>query len=220
MRYGELIPLLAMLLFCGGCSILGTTTKEPSWRSVQKEGAIEIRDYAPMLVAEVVVSGEREEAINAGFRILADYIFGNNQAQSKIKMTTPVTQELGGASVAEAAVAEKIAMTAPVTQQAAETNNQWRVRFVMPAEYTIETLPTPNDGRVKILSIPAHRAAAIVFSGSQSQSNLDANLQKLNAWLKQKNITPIGVPVYAFYNPPWALPFLRRNEVMVKIPGA
>jgi DNA gyrase inhibitor GyrI len=205
------LPILLALLLVGGCSIVGTHTPEPSWRSVRQDGDIEIRDYDPMIVAEVTTTGERYEAINAGFRILAGYIFGGNTAQTKIAMTAPVTQRAGDDK------GEKIAMTAPVTQEASENQNEWKVRFVMPPEYTLASLPVPNDTRIKFLEIPAYRTAVIRFSGFNTDSNLSDHQKILMDWLAKNNIAPMGPPTYAFYNPPWTLPFFKRNEVMVAI---
>jgi len=205
--------VLLTLVFFGGCSIVGTKTTEPSWHSVRQDGDIEIRDYDPMVVAEVTTAGERYAAINAGFRILAEYIFGGNTAQTKIPMTAPVTQE------ARDAKSVKIAMTAPVTQEASANQNEWKIRFVMPPEYTLTSLPVPNDARIKFLKIPAYRTAVIQFSGFNTDNNLNEHQTTLMNWLTKNNIAPIGQPIYAFYNPPWTLPFFRRNEIMVRISG-
>lgn len=190
---------------------MGTKTPEPSWHSVKQDGNIEIRDYDPMIVAEVITSGERYAAINTGFRILAGYIFGGNTAKTKIAMTAPVIQENGDSQ------GEKIAITAPVTQKASENQNEWKVRFVMPPEYTLASLPIPNDTRIKFLEIPAYRTAVIQFSGFNTNTNLSEHLKILTEWLAKNNIASIGQPAYAFYNPPWTLPFFKRNEVMLKI---
>jgi len=190
---------------------VGTKTPEPNWQSVRQDGAIEIRDYDPMIVAEVTITGERYAAINEGFRILAGYIFGGNTAKTKIAMTAPVTQESGDAKGA------KIAMTAPVTQEASENQNEWKVRFIMPPEYTLASLPVPNDTRIKFIEVPAYRTAVIQFSGFNTDSNLSDHLKFLMDWLTKNNIAPLGQPTYAFYNPPWTLPFFKRNEVMVRI---
>lgn len=190
---------------------MGTQTPEPAWHSVRQDGNIEIRDYDPMLVAEVTMTGERYDAISAGFRVLAEYIFGGNTAKAEIAMTAPVTQESGDSK------GEKISMTAPVTQEASGHQNEWKIRFVMPPEYTLVSLPIPNNTRIKFLEIPAYRTAVIKFSGFNTDSNLSNHLKILMSWLDKNNIAPIGQPTYAFYNPPWTLPFLKRNEVMVKI---
>jgi hypothetical protein len=181
---------------------------EPPHRVERAAKPFELRVYEPMLVAEVTVKGERDEAISQGFRLLADYIFGNNTSAEKLAMTAPVTQQ-------ETSI--KIPMTAPVLQQQ-EGENIWQVRFVMPASYKkISELPQPNNTEVKLLQVPERRFAVIRFSGSSSASNLDEHRAKLAEFVKSEGLKPIGEPLLAFYNPPWTLPFFRRNEVLQEI---
>ena len=168
---------------------------------------IEIRQYAPMVIAEVEVRGAREEAISDGFRLLADYIFGNNTTQQDIAMTAPVQQQAN----------KKIAMTAPVQQQS--SGDRWKVSFVMPAEYSLSTLPEPNNEQVKLKQIPAKDFIAIQFSGTNSKQNITKHERQLRQYIERNNIQTLGSPKYAFYNPPWTLPFMRRNEVMIEIDG-
>lgn len=182
-----------------------SNVEQPNYTVVEKDGAIEIRDYEPMVVAEARVTGERREAINEGFRIIADYIFGDNSAAKTVAMTAPVTQQSG----------QKIAMTAPVTQQG--ESGAWKVRFVMPSSYSLATLPRPNNPAVLLEEVPASRFAVIRFSGRGTEQSLERHASELAAYLKARNLAPLSAPVYAFYNPPWTLPFLRRNEVMVEI---
>jgi len=185
-----------------------SNVEHPKYALVERSGNIEIRDYAPMIVAETEVSGDRREAIGKGFRLIADYIFGNNTASKKVEMTAPVTQQ----------GSEKIAMTAPVTQQSDGKN--WRVRFIMPSKYTMETLPKPNNAAVELKEVPGKRFAVIRFSGMGGKESLDRHTKELEEFLSAKNLTPLSPPTYAFYNPPWTLPFLRRNEVLVEIPAS
>jgi SOUL heme-binding protein len=201
-----LIAVVAVVLL--GAALWGpivSNVEQPKYQVVESSGNIEIRDYAPQIVAEAEVAGDRRDAIGKGFRIIADYIFGNNTSALKMPMTAPVTQQGN----------EKIAMTAPVTQQG--DGNIWRVRFVMPSSYTIETLPKPNNPAVKLKEIGAKRYAVIRFSGMAGEDSLKRRTEELNAFISVKNLTPLSDPTYAFYNPPWTLPFLRRNEVMVEI---
>ena len=186
-------------------------TPEPNWRSVKQDGNIEIREYSPMIVAEVTTSGERYAAINDGFRILAAFIFGDNSVQQTIQMTAPVTQQ------PETVTSQKIAMTAPVTQERTDKNDEWKVRFVMPAEYTLETLPKPDDKRIRILEIPGYQTAVIRFSGFNTEQNLARHEKTLMSWVQSNNIKTSGRPTYAFYNPPWTPPFMKRNEIMLEI---
>jgi DNA gyrase inhibitor GyrI len=181
--------------------------------------SVEIRDYPPHLVAEVTVPGSREEAANKGFRQLADFIFGNNTSQQDIAMTAPVTET--PAEVGQASSREKIAMTVPVTEQANGQANgkEWVVRFHMPSQYTPDTLPRPKNPNIRITTTQPQRVAAIRFSGGSNQGNLDAHEQKLREVLKDAGQTIAeGTPAtYAFYNSPFTLPFLRRNEVLLPL---
>jgi hypothetical protein len=172
---------------------------------VESHGKIEIRDYAPMIVAEVGVPGDRETAISDGFRKIADYIFGNNVPSRKVAMTAPVTQKPG----------EKIAMTAPVTQRGEE--GLWQVRFVMPSSHTMESLPKPNSPDVVLREVTGKRFAVIRFSGRAKTKSLAERTRELHAFIENKQLQAISEPTYAFFNPPWTLPFLRRNEVMIEI---
>lgn len=172
---------------------------------VQAEGAFELRDYAPMIVAEVQVEGARKEAIGAGFRQIADYIFGNNIAAQNVAMTAPVIQQ----------PSEQVAMTAPVTQQG--DGNSWTVRFVMPSQYTLQTLPKPNNVAVQLKEVEGKRFAVVRFAGRGNDRNLQKHEAKLKQILQEKGLKAKGVATYAFFNPPWTLPFLRRNEVMIEV---
>ena len=177
----------------------------PDYEVVKSEGDIQIRQYAPMIIAEVQMTGKREDAIGNGFRLLADYIFGNNIAKQDIAMTTPVQQQ----------ESQKIAMTAPVQQQS--TGDDWQVSFVMPSEYTMETLPKPVNERVTLKEIPAKQFVAITFSGTNSDKNVKEHENQLMEYARYNDLSVISTPKYAFYNPPWTLPPMRRNEVMIEI---
>ena len=183
-------------------------TEEPEYTVIEKSEAFELRSYSPMIVAETRVSGSMDDASSAGFRLIADYIFGNNTSRDggneKISMTAPVTME---------PESEKISMTAPVSIE--QEDGKWRVHFVMPSEYTMETLPRPNNPAVTLREVPASNYAVIRFSGFTGEDKVAAKTAELMAWLDSKGITPTSKPELARYNPPWTLPFLRRNEVMV-----
>ena len=201
-----LLAIVAVVLL--GAALWGpivSNVEHPKYTLIERSGNIEIRDYAPMIVAETEVTGERREAISKGFRIIADYIFGNNTAAQKVPMTAPVAQQ----------ASETIAMTAPVTQ--AGGDNTWRVRFIMPSKYTMETLPKPNNPAIELKEIPEKRFAVIRFSGMAGEESLKRYNKELDDFLSAKRLTPLSPPTYAFYNPPWTLPFLRRNEVMVEL---
>ena len=158
-----------------------------------------------MIAAEAEVTGEREKAINQGFRLIAGYIFGNNLSAQRVAMTAPVTQE----------ASEKIAMTAPVTQQGA--GSSWKVRFIMPARYTVESLPKPRDPKVQLSQIASRRFAVIRSSGMAGEASLQRQTARLTQFIAARKLTAMSAPSYAFYNPPWTLPFMRRNEVMIEV---
>ena len=187
----------------------GMAIEEPAYTVTEQAAPFELRTYQPKIVAEVVVSGSMDEASSKGFRLLANYIFGNNAASSggseKIQMTAPVGMEPRS---------EKIRMTAPVSMQ--ESDGRWRVSFVMPSHYTMETLPRPNNAAVTLRQIPETRYAVIRFSGLAGAKRVAQKTQDLQAWLEEKGLTARGAPELARYNPPWTLPFLRRNEILLE----
>jgi hypothetical protein len=192
-------------------SIPALATDEPAFRSVEKQGDMEIRIYAPMIVAETLVEGDMDQASSQGFRLLADYIFGNNRSRTgstnaKIAMTSPVTMQPSR---------ERIAMTAPVGLEARD--GQWRVHFVMPASYTMETLPVPNDARVSLRELPEQKVAAVVFSGMAGEAKVNAKTKAILAWMDERGLKPAASPQLARYNPPWTLPSFRRNEILVPL---
>lgn len=180
--------------------------EEPPFTSVLQDGDFEVRDYPPLVVAEVTVTGAQKEAASKGFRLLAGYIFGGNKQQQKIAMTAPVDQQPAG---------EKIAMTAPVTQIA--DADRWIVRFTMPHSYTLDTLPQPDDPQVQLKTLPAQRFAVLRFSGLAAKEDVDAKFAELVAATKARQLRVVGPATLAQYSPPWTLWFMRRNEVMLPV---
>ncbi len=202
---------IAVLAVAGwiGLALYVNDVEQPAYRVVQQDGAIELRDYPALVVAEVTRPGDRREAVNAGFGPLARYIFARERAGAAIPMTAPVTQQ--GAP---------IAMTAPVTQQPdAGGGGNWAVRFVMPSRYTLETLPVPAGADVRLIPVPATRRAAIRFSGVATDSVIAAEQARLEAWVARRGVRPTGSPTYAYYNAPFTPWFLRRNEVWLELPA-
>ena len=171
-----------------------------------KNEALEIRHYETSIIAEVIVNDNFEDASNAAFRKLFKYISGNNISRSKIAMTAPVKQEQQ---------AEKIAMTAPVGQRAAEQG--WAVSFMMPASYTMKTIPLPTDDSIVLREIPAHQAAAIRYSGTWSEEKYQKHLVLLQNWIEQNSLEATGQPLWARYNAPFVPWFMRRNEILIPI---
>jgi effector-binding domain-containing protein len=170
-------------------------SKEPDFSIVNKVGDIEIRNYSPMMIAEVLVGGTMEAASGSGFRMIADFIFGNNTA----KTGKP----------------EKIDMTVPVV--ISRSNTGWFFYFVMPAQYSLESLPKPNNREVKIKQLKDRRCAVLKFSGKANEDKFNEKSAVLIDWIKSEKLIMLGNPELARYNPPWTLPFLRRNEIMIEI---
>lgn len=200
---------IAGILVLGGAlwgSIMSSNVEQAPYIVTDKQDNIEIRQYPALIVAEVSVSGDRKTAIKKGFRLIADYIFGNNIAAQKVAMTAPVTQQENN---------HKIAMTAPVIQTG--EGETWVVRFVMPQNYTIESLPKPVNDVVQLKGIPNSRYAVIRFSGMAGDETLKKHRLELESFIQKNHFKPISQAIYAFFNPPWTLPFLRRNEIMIQI---
>ena len=184
---------------------LAANTKEPRHKVVSKDGKFEMREYEAVVAAEVVSPGERSAAANRAFRILFNYISGENRSQSKIPMTSPVAMTEN----------EKIPMTAPVTER--ESSEGWHVRFFLPPTYTLETVPQPTNPAIRLLQLPPERFVSVRFSGSSSESNLSEHRKELENYIQKKKLKITGDPVFAFYNAPFIPPVFRRNEILWKL---
>lgn len=201
-----------------GAAVLGAAAyaqsrnrgEEPAFEVIMTDEAFELRDYAPMIVAEVTSTGDRRQASGRSFRRLAAYIFGQDRPDGgeKIAMTSPVIQDRVDQD-------EKTAMTSPVMQEETGTD-RWRMRFVMPANYTMKTLPTAPDD-IKLTTVPARRVATVKFNGYGTASDLDTMEAFLADWIGKQGLTPVGDFEYAFYDAPMVPGALRRNEVMIEV---
>jgi hypothetical protein len=195
-----------MGLFLAGCSVFGirSGTPEPAYKVIGQAGPAEIRSYPPRLAASVTVQGDEIDARAQGFRRLAGFIFGGNRTSANIEMTAPVAQ-----------ASAKIAMTAPVTQTKSAAG--WTVTFYMPDNYTMATLPVPNDPGIEIHEVPGETLAVIRFSGIPGKAPVEAAQSRLIAALRGSAWHITGAPEAWFYDPPWTLPWARRNEVAVPV---
>jgi len=193
--------------------------EEAKYDVVVTDGQFEVRHYAPILIAETIVEGDMDAASSKGFRLIADFIFGNNQQpdsdkKSKIAMTAPVTVE---------PQSSKIAMTAPVTvePQAAESNmktaKSWRINFVMPSQYTMATIPKPKNNAVSLREVPRKYFVVLKYSGFNTMSRVQAKTDEAVEWATKRSYKIIGTPQLSRYDPPWTLPMFRRNEIMIEI---
>jgi hypothetical protein len=208
MRYLVFIKsvLIGIALILAG-SVMAV--EEPKFTVLEKTPPFELRSYAPMILAEVEVEGDMDEASRQGFHLIAAYIFGQNQVSEKIAMTAPVVVE------EQAPKSTKIAMTAPVTIESKA--GKWTVAFVMPAEYTMDSLPKPLNSKVQLREIPAIKRAVVTFSGFYDENKVAERTLELQEWMSTKNLQPTGIPKFARYNPPWTLPFFRRNEILIDV---
>jgi hypothetical protein len=179
--------------------------EEPAYQVLEHDGAFELREYAPHLIAETQVNAGFEEAGNVAFQRLFRYISGGNKSQQKIAMTAPVTQSRG----------EKIAMTAPVSQVAA--GDGYRIAFVVPAKYTLETVPQPLDPAVQIREVPARLVASWRYSGRWTTANYQAAERQLRERIRARDLRESGPPTLARYNPPFTPWFMRRNEILIPV---
>ena len=183
--------------------------ESPKYKVVSKENKFEIREYEEYIVAEVEISEDYDRAINKGFRILADYIFGNNKKRTRIEMTAPVTETTANQS-------EKIEMTAPVSALSS-AEGKYKITFMMPSKYTIDTLPEPNSKEIRFRKVDAHKAAVVGFSGFLKKKLASKKEEELKTWLKKNNLTAKSAFISAQYNPPWIIGPFRRNEIIVNI---
>jgi hypothetical protein len=181
----------------------------PEYRVVEQDGPFEVRDYPPLVVAEVTTRGGRQKALSAGFSPLANYIFAKERAGDRVSMTAPVIQQR----------AEPIAMTVPVTQSQ-DADGVWTVRFIMPARYSLEDLPAPAGAEVRLRELPARRSAVVRFNGRTTDESIEVQEDALREWIDARGLCPAAPPVYAYYNDPFTPGFLRRNEVMIDVTDA
>ena len=204
-----------MKWICAGIVLLlaegeAMTVEEARYQVIRQFETFELRRYDPQLLAETEVTGNFNEVGRQAFRILADYIFGNNRQQQKIPMTAPVGQQ--------PVAGEQIAMTAPVTQTPkAGADGTYVFSFVMPARYSPKTLPQPLDPRVRIREAPARLVAARRYSGTWSKVHYREQEAILLQAVAEAGFATRGAPVYARYNSPFSLWFLRRNEVLLEV---
>ena len=207
----QTLGLLLALYISGSGSAMAI--EEPSYKTLVQDGSMEVRLYEPRLSAVTHLSGDMDQASNQGFRRIADFIFRNNTSNR------PSTES-------SSASAEKIAMTAPVIVKphgsqasgaAYQNAENWSVEFVMPKVYTQDTLPRPNNPQVSITAIPTKTYAVLTYSGLNTQSRIQKEIDALSAWIQSKGFKATGEPQLARYDPPWTLPFWRRNEIWIEL---
>ena len=204
MRHSIGIVLVAAFILIGARNTMAT--EEAKYTVVKKDDSFQIRDYAPHVLAEIIVEGELENAGSKAFNSLFRYISGDNHTRNKVAMTAPVSQQ---------PVSQKINMTAPVGQQ--RVNNKWAVSFMMPDSYTLETLPVPDNSNVTLRQVPARQIAAVRYSGFWSEKNYLENKSQLETWINKNKLLIVGDAVWARYDAPFTPWFLRRNEILIPV---
>lgn len=176
---------------------------------LQRYPGFELRRYPAHLVAEVEVDGSFTDAGNRAFGVLVGFISGRNSTQGKVAMTAPVVQE---------PASRKIAMTSPVIQEESGGRpGRHTVGFVMPAEFTLNTLPTPSDPRITVREVPTQMAAVKLFTGRWTERLYQEQLAELRRAVTVAGLEVDGSPRFARFDPPWTPWFLRHNEVVLPV---
>lgn len=206
-QYVSLGIIVLLLLWTVGSYLVVKTIEKPAYTVLEKRDGYEIREYESYIVAETIVSGNRQEALTKGFQIIADYIFGNNASKNSIAMTSPVL---------ESQTSEKISMTSPVlsTENSLESRT---ISFVLPSKYTLETLPTPNNAAVTIREVPSHKVAVLKFTWYATTPRIEKKKETLISLLENDQVLVTGDIQVAQYNPPLSMPLMLRNEIIVPI---
>jgi hypothetical protein len=206
----SIITLIAigfiLILWLGWTFYVTYNIERPRYKVLEKYDAVEIRLYEPYLSAYVDVRGDYKTAINAGFRILAGYIFGGNTRLERIDMTAAPVMER---------VSESIAMTAPVTEQ--QMGEFRRVSFMMPGKYTLDTLPKPDDERIRFKEILEKKYAVIRFTWYPTGPRVESKTAELAELVQSLGYIRKGDPIFAAYNDPYSFPLLKRNEILIEI---
>jgi hypothetical protein len=206
--------VIALVVAFGAWTAVGAASthdiETPDYQVVSTHDEYEVRKYEPYIVAEVTVAGGYRESLYSGFRKVADYIFGNNTRADSIEMTTPVLQKEGPRT-------EKIPMTAPVLHEESANEGSYLVAFIMPKDYTMESLPQPNNEEVQLREVPAKRYAVLRFGAYATEGRTHRKTSRLQDSLTRDGVETIGEPIVAQYNPPWTPPWARRNEILIEI---
>jgi hypothetical protein len=200
-----------IIVFISGCSVFGiNSVEEARYQVIKKVDNYELREYQALLVVETQIDADFEEAGGLAFDRLFGYISGNNEQKSKIAMTAPVIARQNNSEQGE-----KINMTAPVFEE--KNDGGWRFMFVLPASYSIETAPIPLDPEVKLSVIPKKKVAVNRYTGFWDEKVMIEKMKQLDDWVVANDLVAASKPRWAGYNPPWTIPFLRRNEVMIDV---
>lgn len=182
--------------------------EQPDYEVLVTEGDVEVRRYKKTLIAQVTVQGEHDLAVKSGFQTLANYIFGDNEERSTIEMTAPVFQQNAQGN-------QSIGMTAPLFRE--QNENGWTISFVIPEKFDLNTVPDPVNSNIRLAEMPERKTAVFRYSGNNNEEKMREAEEKLNEWLTSSGLTAKSTIRWAQYDPPFAIPFLKRNEAQIDI---
>ncbi len=207
MYYFITLGVVAVIaLWMVGSYVVVRNIEQPAYTVVEKRDGYEVRMYNSYIVAETAVEGEYQKAMSAGFTTIADYIFGNNTTKTSIAMTAPVLETRS----------EKIAMTAPVISTATTTEGHV-IAFVLPSNYTLESLPQPNNPAVALREVPSRKVAVRRFTWYATEKRIEAQTKFLEEKLAADGLKATDTAQVAQYNPPLSFPLTRRNEIIIPV---
>jgi len=207
MYYFALAVIVLLGIWAAGSYLVIRNIEEPKFTLIESKTGYDIREYGSYLTAETDVTGNYSDATSKGFRIIADYIFGNNTSRSSIAMTAPVLERTSS---------EKIAMTVPVIDTEIDASTR-TISFVLPSEYTLETLPLPNNPQVKITQVPPRKVAALTFTWYPTANRVEEKKNELLSLLAKDGLEVAGEIQVARYNPPLSMPLMLRNEIIIAV---
>jgi hypothetical protein len=203
--------LFVFIIFQSACSVVGIrSAEEAKFQVIMEQGDFQLRQYATFVVAETFIDSNFDKAGSEAFGRLFSYISGDNVSAEKIAMTAPVLAKRDAENSGQ-----KIAMTAPVITE--KQTEGWRYYFVLPQELTLSSAPKPAKPDVKLKEITSKKVAVIQFSGLWDEDVFNKKVSELESWILENNLESISLPSFAGYDPPWTLPFLRRNEVLIDV---
>lgn len=169
--------------------------ERPNYQVQEADPPFQLRSYPGLLVAQIQTAGSRTVAMRQGFRPLSQYISSGNQVGAKISMTSPVFQER---------IEDEL----------------WRVRFTMPSGWTFQNLPKPLRQEIQLEQLPERKVAVIRFSGRLGDPKFEDKERELKDWIEARGLKATGPVGFAYYDPPFVPPMLRRNEVWMEVVAA
>jgi len=185
------LTILIFTIALSGCSVFGQESVEVApYKVLEKSEPYELRHYESMVLITASMGGLDDQ--KSPFYKLFGYISGDNKQEKEIPMTAPVFMDQSDTVM--------------------ET-----MSFVLPKEYDFKSSPIPTDKSIKLEEVINYTVATITFNGTLRQDNIQKHTSLLEQWIKEKNYQVIGSKKVAGYNPPFTIPMLRRNEVLIPV---